>query len=408
MKNRLLLGAMLLGAASFFTACSDDRDSNPTLIQPTEFSVNTPAYINETVKLEGTKMLALTWSQPKYTVEHAPINVTYEIQVSPTGNYNVSLEEAEADESGQTVADYAILDETFQTCKAEIPSESVEKALQKINKWNEENIPTEATAHIRVNAFIAEGTKKLYPVVSKNVIALNVNPYYIELKDAEPIMWYLVGNNILDGAWSNAPGVSSFPMMLDASASYDKKTGAGDITYLNYFTTEGWKIQPEDFNWDLGFMGDGAGKAIYRNGAGDNGNIWVAEEGYYLVTVTTTPGAPTCTIKKQTITPDNYGTIAIAGSFNGWTDTPMVAANKAGENHVWTYTLTSDTDVEFKFKVNDDPTWSKGDWSCKAPVSTSRYIYGKCTKGGSNISIPAGKWIVLFNDIDGSFTLIAQ
>ena len=35
MKNKLLLGAVLVGTAGIFAACSDDNDSNPTLIQPT-------------------------------------------------------------------------------------------------------------------------------------------------------------------------------------------------------------------------------------------------------------------------------------------------------------------------------------------------------------------------------------
>lgn len=406
MKNKLLLGALMFGAASLFTACSDDNDSNPTLIKPTEFTVNTPAYINETVKLENTESLQLTWSQPKYTVENAPINVTYEIQVSPTNTFTTSLAEAEADESGATVADYAILDETFMKCVADIPSSSFDKALVKLNKWSDEaQVPSALEAYVRVNAFIAEGTSKLNAIAS-NVIKLNIQPYYIELKDAEPLMWYLVGNDILDGAWGNNPCVSSLPMMLSSAASYDKKTGAGEITYLNYMTTEGWKIQPEDFNWDLGFMGDGANGAIWRNGAGDAGNIWVDPAGYYLVTVNTNPAAPTCTIKKQDITPEVYGTVALAGGFNGWTDTAMTPANKSGENHVWAYVLTASEDTEVKFKIDGDANWTTN-WGCKAPNQTAGYIYGTCTKGGDNIAVPAGTWYVVFNDIEGTFTMKA-
>ena len=84
MKNRLLLGALLIGTASLFTACSDDNDSNPTLIQPTEFTLNTPTYIDQTVDLKNTEALQLSWSQPKYTADNAPLQVTYQIQVSPT------------------------------------------------------------------------------------------------------------------------------------------------------------------------------------------------------------------------------------------------------------------------------------------------------------------------------------
>ena len=117
MKKTLLLGTMLVGMASLFTACEDDRDSNPTLIQPQEFVLNTPAYINQTIVLENTASLPLTWSQPQYTADNAPVNVTYEIQVSNNGKFEVSTADVEADETGELVADYEVLPNTVSVCK---------------------------------------------------------------------------------------------------------------------------------------------------------------------------------------------------------------------------------------------------------------------------------------------------
>ena len=386
MKNRLLLGALLIGSAGLFTACSDDNDSNPTLIQPTEFTLNQPAYINETVDLVTSKALTLTWSQPKFTSDNAPINATYEIQVSPTGNFNVSLAEAKADEEGKTVADYAIIDRTTQQCKYELTSEDLDKALMQLTKWTEKDVPAEYTTHIRVNAYFLEGTTKLKPIVS-NVIQVKVNPYYIELKDAEPIMWYLVGNNIGDGAWSDKPGESSMPMFVQSGYTYDKKTGEGEITYLNYFNTDGWKIQPADFNWDMGFMSGGSpNTAVFRNGAGDAGNIWCDTEGYYLVTVNT--GTLECTIVPQEITPAKFDQICMAGSFNDWGDANMTPANKSGENHVWCYTLEvpAEQTVQMKFKIAGswDTNWGYGS------EDGDLYRYGKATAGGKNIGVAEG------------------
>ena len=90
MKNKLLLGALLISTASLFTACQDDKDSNPTLIQPTAFTLNVPAYANEVVDLYSTEFLQLTWSQPRYTSDNAPVNITYEIQISPWGTFTVA------------------------------------------------------------------------------------------------------------------------------------------------------------------------------------------------------------------------------------------------------------------------------------------------------------------------------
>lgn len=404
MKNIYLLGAMLIGAAGLFTSCSDDNDSNPTLIQPTEFVLNTPAYVNEIVDLESTEALTFTWSQPKYTADNAPINATYEIQVSPVNSFTVSTAEAEADEEATLVADYAIIDKTSTLCSADLSAAELAKSLIKVAKWTADAVPSVQKAYIRVNAYIAEGTAKLNSVVS-NVIEINVKPYYIELKDAEPIMWYILGNNIGDGAWSDKPGMSSFPLFLQSGYSYDKATGAGEITYLNYFDTDGWKIQPADFNWDYGFMSGGsANTAVYRNGAGDAGNIWCDPAGYYLVTINT--GTNQCTIVPQEITPAVYSQICITGSFCDWSDVNMTAVNKNTENHVWSYTLEvpAGTVEQIKFKIPEswDTNWGYG--SADGEVN----ICGKGAGNGKNIGVAEGTWIIMFNDITGEFSIIAK
>ena len=82
MKNKYIIGALLIGIISLFASCSDDNDSNPTLIQPKEFTLNTPEYANATtIDLEKSTGLELTWSQPKYTADNAPINATYELSL---------------------------------------------------------------------------------------------------------------------------------------------------------------------------------------------------------------------------------------------------------------------------------------------------------------------------------------
>ena len=224
MKNKLLLGALLLGTASLFTSCKDDNGSNPTLIQPTEFTLNTPAYINETVDLAFTKELLLTWSQPKFTADNAPVNATYEIQVSNTNSFSISTAQADADESGSTKADYAVMDRTTQLCSYQLLTEDLDKAMVQLAKWTEKDVPEVQKVYVRISAYVLESGMKL-KTVNSNAVQISTNPYYIELKDAQPIMWYLVGNNFGDGAWSNKPGESSFPLFLKTGFAYDKKTG---------------------------------------------------------------------------------------------------------------------------------------------------------------------------------------
>lgn len=416
MKNKYMMGALLFGIISLFASCSDDNDSNPTLIQPTEFTLNTPEYANSTIDLEHSTGLGLTWSQPKYTADNAPINATYEVQVSPTNTFTVSTDEAAADESGEKVPDYAALSNTTQKCNISASAEEIDKALVKILKWTEGKVPATQEVYVRVNAFVQEGTSRLNPVAS-NSVKLNVNPYYIELKDATPTMWYLVGN-MFGAKWGNNKdiGVDALPMFLKPNFSYDKKTGAGEIEYTNYFLTgdyndkaecdgAGFKILPLSFNWDNSMNADGAtkGTIINRNGGSDGGHIVAPEAGYYTITLNTADN--TAKMVKYEGTVNDYGTIQISGSFNDWVDTPMLPYNTEGvENHAWYYVMdvAAGTTAQFKFKIAGswDTSWGYG------AADGAINMYGKCDAGGKNIGLAEGKYVISFNDITGSFSIV--
>ena len=421
MKNKYIIGALLIGIISLFASCSDDNDSNPTLIQPKEFVLNTPEYANATIDLEHSTGLDLTWSQPKYTADNAPINATYEVQVSPTNSFTVSTDEAAADESGEKMPDYAVLSNTTQKCNISASAEEMDKALVKILKWTEGNVPAEQEMYVRVNAYILEGTSRLNPIAS-NSVKLNVKPYYIELKDAVPTMWYLVGN-MFGAKWANDKniGVDALPMFLKPNFSYDKKTGAGEIEYTNYFLTgdyndkaecdgAGFKILPSDFNWDYSMnailnneISAKKGTIENRNGGGDGGHIVAAEAGYYTITINTADNTAKMVKYEGDVT--NYGTIQISGSFNDWTDTPMLPYNTEGvENHAWYYVMDvpAGDPIQFKFKIEGswDTSWGYG------AEDGAINMYGKCESGGKNIGLAEGKYVISFNDITGSFSIV--
>ena len=422
MKNKYKIGALLIGIISLFASCSDDNDSNPTLIQPKEFTLNTPEYINSTIDLEKSTGLELTWSQPKYTADNAPINATYEVQVSPTNSFTVSTDEAAADESGEKVPDYAVLSNTTQKCNISASAEEMDKALVKILKWTEGNVPAEQEMYVRVNAYILEGTSHLNPIAS-NSVKLNVKPYYIELKDAVPTMWYLVGN-MFGGKWAGnkSIGEDALPMFLKPNFAYDKKTGAGEIEYTNYFLTgdynekaecdgAGFKILPSDFDWDYSMnailnneISAKKGTIENRNGDGDGGHIVAAEAGYYTITINTADNTAKME-KYEGAVNNNYGTIQISGSFNGWTDTPMLPYNTEGvENHAWYYVMEvpAGDPIQFKFKIAGswDTSWGYG------AEDGAINMYGKCDAGGKNIGLTEGKYVISFNDITGAFSIV--
>ena len=111
-KSTILLA---VAGLSLFTSCKEDRESNPTLTQPTTFVLNEPS-INGTIDLEKTSApIVLTWSQPTpYNDFNAPVVPTYWVEMSPTGQFNQAFDPNLEDNTG---ADYFVLNETFSNGK---------------------------------------------------------------------------------------------------------------------------------------------------------------------------------------------------------------------------------------------------------------------------------------------------
>lgn len=413
MKKNIISSMLLLAGLSFFTACEDDRDSNPTIKQPTEFVLNTPVYANTTIDLEAsTENINMSWSQPDYGF---PIVATYYVQISTTGNFTHSVDEADADKTGATVADYVQLD-GVTSCKTAITPVIFDRALNQLCKWEEGKVPATLDLHVRVRSCINSASQNgLYEIIS-NTINMSVSPYYMVLKDALPAVWYLTGNCIGDCGWNNSAaglGTSLIPMSIVKDFEYDKKTGSGQFEYIGYFPANAeFKIvkTPGDWNNYVFCGGGSAGKTFLRkDGDDDPGNITVPGAGYYKITVD--DAAETCTIEAYKETPKVFEAICFTGDFNGWTDTamfPASSADKAPEdvaahNHIWIYPQEGYFKLEagsgIKFKIAD--SWATN-WGVEA------FPYGIGVDNGPNIPAEAGEYKIVFNNIDGSFLFLAK
>lgn len=407
---------MFLAAALGLVSCDDDRDSNPTLLTPATFVVNNPAVGEANVDLEKSAAVNLTWSQPVFTTGNAPVSVNYEVQVSVKGTFESKYDEnVAANDPVNIGADYFAIGETYTSCSVDIPAERIDRAAEMLEGWQEaSDVPENLKVSLRIRAYVRDASMGVCSEVLSNVVSLNVVPYYIELKDASVIMWYLVGN-MFGGKWGSEIGVDALPMFCIPGYEYDKKTGGGEIRYLNYFTTgaynnnevegSGFKIQPADFNWDYGMTGDNGqyDKIIYRNGGGDGGHICVSADGYYLITLNTSDN--TAKLEKQDITPKVYSSICITGSFNEWADPgeKMLPYNTEGvENHAWYYVLDV-TDASAEFKVKEESSWD-ANWGYDS--SNGTVLYGTGTTNGPNVVLTTGKYCISFNDISGDISVI--
>lgn len=382
---------MLLSMALMFTACEDDNDSNPTLVQPTTFTLNNPVYT--LVDLAESKAIPFSWSQPDYG--GWPAACEYQFEISPTNSWTVTTDEAAADETGATIADYAIMSPIFTSCKGEIDAAELAKALVSIYKWNDGEVPEQQTVYVRCTAVTA-GAQKVY----SNVVSLNVNPYYIELADAAIELWYLVGAEIGSSGWDNggAGSVASgglVPMYPIMGNEYDSRTGQGEIEYVGYFhADQGFKLVKVPGSWeDQWGMGDGA----YVKNDGGSGNLTVSADGYYRIRLNT--ATDELVIEPYDGTPGVYTMIAMPGEYQGWNtgENVMEGMCTSVENHDWYLKSVTYDDTELKFAADND--WAVN-WGA------SDFPYGIGVQNGPNIPVKAGTYNVYFNDILGTYNFV--
>ena len=395
----LLKSSILMAAAGLLllTGCKDDNESNPTITQPSQFVLNEPA-VKENVDLQKSSVMALTWSQPTpYNNFNAPMVPTYTIQVSPSGNFNQAYDANLEDNTG---ADYFELAETYSNGqKVEISTETLNRSLEELLGWEESTVPDKQQIALRVKSAIRDASFREYNVIYSNVVNVTTIPYYIELKPADPEIWWLIGADIADGSWGGDLGKCVIPMQTIEAAEYDKKSGQGEIRWIGYLAGSGFKLRGSmDDNWATQW---GQGDGGYVKNDGGSGNITVPAAGLYTVTLNTADDK--LTIEPYEGTANVFSGMAISGSFNDWGDTEMTPCSTGWENHDWYVTQHLDAGAEIKIKQAGSWDFNKG--GTFVPYSAGMYAYG--VDGGANLVISeAGDYLIIFNDITGYIRFI--
>ena len=391
MKKIFLSTLMLLSMALVFTACEDDRDSNPTLVQPTSFTLNNP--VNTLVNLAASTGIPFAWSQPDFG--GWPAACEYQLEVSPTNEWTVSTADADADTTGTVVANYATIKTVYASCSGNMLTEELNKALNKIAKWEEGNVPEKQTVYVRCSAVTA-GAQKVY----SNVVSLDVNPYYVDVSTEvsdEIQLWYLIGACIGDGSWSigGDVGVAMIPMY--PVYKDDGSVVPGEIQYVGYFPADqGFKLIQVPGDWKAQW---GQGDAGYVKNDGGSSDIKLPADGYYMIHLNT--ATDELTIEPYVLAVGVYNQIAMPGNYQGW-DTgsdlmnPMSTLDNV-ENHDWY--LKSVTYEETTLKFAADNSWDVN-WGGKG------FPHGLGTQGGPDIAVPAGTYNVYFNDILGTYSFV--
>ncbi len=395
------MSMLLLAGAFALTACEDDNDSNPTLQQPTQFVLNNPA-ITGNVDLYRSVTVGLSWSQPRpYNDFDTPVVPTYTVQISPTGSFN---QEYDANLEDNTGADFFSYGETYSSGQdVQLNTETINRNLIQLCGWTgDADVPALLNLTLRVKSSIQDASFKEYYTIYSNTINMNVVPYYVELKPAAPIIWYLVGSCIGNSAWSNSSdgvGKGLVPMFIVPNEQYDAVTGGGMTSFTGYFPYEGqfkFVITPGDWNTSLNYTNVNNPGSFLGDYDGDNHNIAILEAGYYTINLDTRTN--TITIEKYDKDVKVYSSLCIAGTMNDWSDSDMtpVFTLDGCENHIWSYEVNGGE----KLKVKIPGSWDTN-WGYKSGLAGEG-------DGDGNLVVPDGKWLFLFNDITGDYMLIDQ
>ncbi len=258
MKKISILAFLFAGMLSF-SSCDSDRDSNPVLQEPTEFVLNTPAYVNTVYDLANSTSLELTCSQPDYGYT-AP--TVYAVQVAWDEAFTKSIQ----------------LDTKYTTAKMNVDASEIAVAATNLavaEGIDESQFPLITKLYIRLVAELNSATGTVSSITS-NVVELP----YVRVEFALPPVklpqeLFLIGE-FCGWNWGNAP--SMVPV-------YDNDGTFWRLVYLP--EGKGFKFNTAT-SWDGGEKGYAGATIVDNYEAGvfdDGGNIGVTKGAWYLIVI---------------------------------------------------------------------------------------------------------------------------
>jgi hypothetical protein len=405
MKKIFQYALMLMVGTIAMTSCSEDRDSNPTLVTPSALVLNETNWRGSTVELESTTdSLILSWAQPQLTTDNAPVVVSYKLDISLRNGAFTTLYNASADDN--SAADYMTYDQTITTNSIKLGASELNRLSQQFFGWTSAaDVPYRMPITFRVRASVLNASNNPVQTVTSNLVSITVLPYFVLLKPADPEIWYLIGADICDGSWGEDVAVKTMPLQTIENETYNATTGQGKIQWIGYLAGNGFKLRGSLSDGWATQWGQGESFGTFVKNDGGSGNITVPAPGLYTVTLNTE--SDQLAIEAYTGSAPVRAGMAIAGSFNGWSDTPMQPCFTNGsENHDWyiEYTFAAGDEV----KVKEAGTW---DFNKGGTFNTlddgSLTVYG--VDNGANLVIPENAtYTIIFNDITGFIRFIKK
>ncbi len=275
MKKYIKSTLLMLCGLALFTACSDDNDSNPTFVAPTEFVLNAPSVQDQLVDLGESTTITLTCSQPNYGY---PAATTYNVYVAASSD----------------MSDAVLFEINSSTTTLELDASTIASTLTDIyvaQGKTEDDFPMTVPVYFQAEAVMTATTGTVLEAsrIKSNIVSINQAVLPFSLPDVTaPEALYIVGNF---NGWSWDSALSMVPVY-----------GATNILWhMVYIDGSGIK-----FNTALSWDGNEVGyDGITINSASElgdeiiesDGNIASSNPGWYLMIVN-------CGVNGRTITYD--------------------------------------------------------------------------------------------------------
>ena len=379
---------MALAGLVAFTACQDDRDSNPVFNNAGDVAIvlNAPEFANVDVALGATDSVMLTWSQPQLTNNNAPLGAAgiyglrYIVQASKDGNFTKTFADALKEVTNEdgtyngtpTGYDYTSLTTEYSGCIANLKPAEINQALNELNVWASPDVMALSKVFFRVLAVVKQGDGSDKTVATSNVQEMKFIPsQWIDVM-AEPVkeFYYWVPGN--GNGWNH--GVCPILRSEDGEIYTGYAYMDGEFKFT---PAADWKAELNNGSFDSASdnidLGDkGGGNIIYT---GEASMCWITLN---------------LTEKSLTVEPCKWG---LVGSF-GWEDDIFMTYNTT--DHCLEAAVNFDEATEWKYRR--DAAWT---------VNLGGSL-DNLEANGANITGKAGTKVKLFlerpSDNGGAYT----
>ena len=390
MKKLKIMSGLLLVMALLASSCSDDRDHNPTALEPTAFVLNEPVYSTANILLQKTSGISFTWSQPDYGV---PVVATYAIQMSTEADFG-DIPSVDDDGNDIMVSSVSTLQSGLNIVNTSISGKDINSVvLKNLMIDSSEKLADILSETGYVPVYLRATSTFNNQTILSNVVSIQTIPFFVEPESFS--QYYIVG--AMNGWSTGSANMWSLLYPSEEKNCYSYTTQWEGDGNLKIWELNDWGDWGKC--WNTATDGDqSASGALIK---GDNGAIKCPEPGtFYTFSINMNDFTYTWT-KCENQSPTEFSSISLIGVNGDWEKDYDLIPSSPHNWYIKGYTFTAKT--EFKFRADYGWTYN---WGVELDVNDMPYGIGK--QDGPNIVAPDGTFDIYFNDITGEFVFVKQ